>query len=131
MVELIRITTYPGTRDVYRSSITGKFVSKSRYLDNPDTTYKSSVKTPKYEWVDPEELLEGFRWIHFFDSTDASRFASLQLPIRVTELSTVCDQMGAPFNSIIKTLHNLPYWRSSLQVDVHEFMDEIAMTGDE
>ena len=56
MTELIRITTYPGTKDVYRSSITGKFVSKRRYLDNPDTTYKSYVKTPKYEWVDVEEI---------------------------------------------------------------------------
>ena len=121
MVELIRITTYPGTRDVYRSSVTGKFVSKSYYLDNPDTTHKSTVKTPKYEWVDPEELLEGFRWIHFFDSTDASRFASLQQPIRVTELSTVCDRVGIPFNSIIKTLHDFPYRRDVLWVDVHEF----------
>ena len=51
MTEMFRITTYPGKRSVYRSSITGKFVSKSYYLDNPDTTYKTSVKTPRYEWV--------------------------------------------------------------------------------
>ena len=53
MAELIRITTYPGTRGVYRSSVTGKFVSKRYYLENPDTTYKSTVRTPRYEWVDP------------------------------------------------------------------------------
>ena len=56
MTELFRITTYPGTRAVYRSAITGKFVSKSYYLSNPDTTYKTSVKTPKYEWVDVHEF---------------------------------------------------------------------------
>lgn len=121
MAELFRITTYPGTRDVYRSSITGKFVSKEHYLGNPDTTYKTSVKTPKYEWIDLDELLEGFRQIQFHDSMDTSWFISLQEPIRVTELSTVCDQVGVPFDSIIKTLHNLPYWRYSLRVDVHEF----------
>ena len=56
MTEMIRITTYPGKRTVYRSSITGKFVSKNHYLDNPDTTYKSTVRTPKYEWVDVHEF---------------------------------------------------------------------------
>ena len=124
MAELFRITTYPGTKAVYRSSITGKFVSKSYYLDNPDTTYKTSVKTPKYEWIDVDELLQGFREIHFYDSTNLSRSINLPKPIRVKELSTACDQMGIPFNSIIKTLHHLPYWRYSLVVDVHEFKKE-------
>ena len=56
MVELIRITTHWVAREVYRSSITGKFVSKRYYLDNPDTTYKSTVKRPHYEWVDLHEF---------------------------------------------------------------------------
>ena len=107
MYVLIRFTSSPGTREVYRSSVTGKFVSKGYYLDNPDTTYKSYVKTPKYEWFDPEELLQGFREIHFFDSTDTSRFDSLHQPIHVTELTAVCDQLGIPFSSFIKTLHLL------------------------
>ena len=120
MAELFRIRTYPGTKAVYRSSITGKFVSKSYYLDNPDTTYRTSVKTPKYEWIDLEELLEGFRQIQFYDSTDSSWTISLPQPIHVAELSTVCDEVGVPFSWIIKTLYNLPYWRDSLRVDVHE-----------
>lgn len=121
MTELVRITTYPGKRTVYRSSITGHFVSEKEYNDNPDTTYKTSVRTPRYEWVDANELLQGFRQIYFHDSTDYSWFISLQQPIRVTELSTACDQMGVPFNWIIETIYNLPYWRDSLQVDVQEF----------
>ena len=121
MAELIRITTYPGTRTVCRSSITGKFVSKSYCLDNPDTTYKTSVRTPKCEWVDPEKLFQGFRLIQFHDSTDTSWFISLQQPIRVTKLSAVCDQLGVPLNWIVETIYHLPYWRDSLQVDVHEF----------
>ena len=121
MSELIRITTYPGTREVYRSSVTGKFVSKQYYFGNPDTTYKTSVRTPKYEWVDPEELLEGFRQIQFYDSKDSSLSVILPQPIRVTELPTVCDRVGIPFNSIIKTLHDFPYRRDVLWVDVHEF----------
>lgn len=121
MAEMIRITTYPGTKAVYRSSITGKFVSQSHYLDNPDTTYKTTVRTPRYEWIDLDELLQGFRVIFFYDSTDLSRSINLPKPIRVKELSTACDQMGVPFNLIIKTLHQLPYWRCSLVVDVHEF----------
>ena len=124
MAELFRITTYPGTKAVYRSSITGKFVSKSHYLDNPDTTYKSTVRTPRYEWIDVDELLQGFREIQFYqfyDSTDSSLVISLQKPIRVTELSKVCDQVGVSFNSIIKTLHDFPYRRDVLWVDVHEF----------
>ena len=121
MAELFRITTYPGKRTVYRSSITGKFVSKSHYLANPDTTYKTSVKTPKYEWVDLDELLQGFRRIIFHDSTDHSWLIRLPQPIRVTELSAACDRVGVPFDSIIKTLHGLPYWRHTLWVDVHEF----------
>lgn len=121
MAELFRITTYPGTKAVYRSSITGKFVSKSYYLDNPDTTYRTSVKTPKYEWVDLEELLQGFCQIQFYDSTEDEWLIRLQQPIRVTELSTVCDQVGVPFNWIIEAIYNLPYWRDSLQVDLHEF----------
>ena len=124
MAEMIRLTTYPGKRTVYRSSITGKFVSKSYYLDNPDTTYRTSVRTPKYEWIDVDELLQGFREIQFYqfyDSTDSSLVISLQKPIRVTELSKVCDQVGVPFNWIVETIYNLPYWRDSLKVDVHEF----------
>ena len=121
MAELFRITTYPGTKAVYRSSITGKFVSKRHYLDNPDTTYRTSVKTPKYEWIDVDELLEGFRQIQFYDSTEDEWLIRLQQPIRVTELSTVCDQVGVSFNSIIKTLHDFPYRRDVLWVDVHEF----------
>ena len=121
MAELFRITTYPGTKAVYRSSITGKFVSKSHYLDNPDTTYKTSVITPKYEWVDLDMLLQGFRRIMFHDSMDYSFCINLPQPIRVTELSTVCDQVGVPFNWIIEAIYNLPYWRDGLQVDVHEF----------
>ena len=105
MTEMIRITTYPGKRTVYRSSITGKFVSKSHYLDNPDTTYKSTVKTPRYDWVDPAELLEGISEIQFYDSTDSSWIISLPQPIRATELSTVCDQEGIPFDSLIEMLH--------------------------
>ena len=120
MAELIRITTYPGKQTVYRSSITGEFVSKSYYLNNPDTTCKMSVKTPKYEWVDPEELLYGFRQIQFYDSTDSSWTISLPKPIHVAELSTVCDEVNFPFSWIIETLYNLPYWREVLRVDVHE-----------
>ena len=56
MTKMIRLTTYPGKRTVYRSSITGKFVSKSYYLDNPVTTYKTFVRTPKYEWVYAHEF---------------------------------------------------------------------------
>ena len=121
MAELIRITTCWVPKEVYRSAVTGKFVSKRYYLDNPDTTYKSSVKMPHYEWVDPEELLQGFRWIQFYDSKDASRLIYLHQPIDVTKLSTVCDQVGVPFNWIIEAIYNLPYWRDSLRVDVHEF----------
>ena len=124
MAEMIRLTTYPGKRTVYRSSITGKFVSKSHYLDNPDTTYKSTVRTPRYEWVDVDDLLEGFRLIQFYqfyDSTDSSLVIGLQQPIRATALSMVCDKVGVSFNSIVKTLHHLPYWRHTLWVDVHEF----------
>ena len=121
MAELFRIRTYPGTRIVYRSAITGKFVSKSHYLDNPDTTYKTSVRTPKYEWVDLDMLLQGFRRIMFYDSTDYSFCINLPQTIHVTELSTVCDKVGVPFNWIVETIYNLPYWRDSLQVDVHEF----------
>ena len=121
MPKMLRLTTYPGKRTVYRSSITGKFVSKSHYLDNPDTTYKSTVRTPRYEWVYPEELLYGFQEIQFHDSTDPLWLVSLQQPIRMTELSMVCDKVGVPFDEIIKTLHDLPYWRNSLRVDVHEF----------
>lgn len=121
MAELFRITTYPGKRTVYRSSITGKFVSKSHYLDNPDTTYKTTVRAPRYEWIDPEELLYGFRRIEFYDSTEDEWLISLPQPIHVTKLSTVCDEVGVPFNWVIKTIYNLPYWRDSLWVDVHEF----------
>ena len=124
MAELFRITTYPGTKAVYRSSITGKFVSKRHYLDNPDTTYKTTVKTPKYEWVDLDELLQGFRQIQFYDSTDSSWYVSIPQPLFVTELSTVCDQVGVPFNWLIKTLNDLPYWRDVQRVDVHEFKKE-------
>ena len=121
MTEMIRLTTYPGKRTVYRSSITGKFVSKSHYLDNPDTTYKSTVRTPRYEWIDVDELLQGFRQIQFYDSTDDEWLIRLQEPIRMTELSMVCDKVGVPFDWIVETVYNLPYWRDSLQVDVHEF----------
>ena len=121
MAELFRITTYPGTKAVYRSSITGKFVSKSYYLGNPDTTYRTSVKTPKYEWIDLEELLQDFRQIQFYDSTEDEWLIRLQQPIRVTALSMVCDKVGVPFNWIVETVYHLPYWRDSLQVDVHEF----------
>lgn len=121
MTKMIRITTYPGKQTVYRSSITGKFVSKSHYLDNPDTTYRTYVKTPRYTWVDVDKLLQGFRQIQFYDSTEDEWLIRLQQPIRVTELSTVCDQVGVPFDEIIKALYHLPYWRYSLHVDVHEF----------
>ena len=132
MAELIRITTCWVPREVYRSSVTGKFVSKRYYLDNPDTTYKSSVKMPKYEWVDPKLVLGRLLWILFYDSgSNAGGWPPLTYPIEEQELRAVCDRIGVSFEWVIKFLVQTPTWMTRVRIDIRQFKMENAMTEDE
>ena len=132
MAELIRITTCWVPKEVYRSSVTGKFVSKRYYLDNPDTTYKSSVNMPKYEWFDPNLVLDRFLWILFYDSGgNAGGWPPLLAPIDDQKLRIVCDRIGVSFEWVIKVLVQAPTWMYSVRIDIRQFKMENTMTEDE
>jgi hypothetical protein len=41
------MATSKGTKQVYKSAVSGKFVTKKHVQKSPNTTFKQTVKTPK------------------------------------------------------------------------------------